>query len=337
MSDVPGIIDFRNCTVYLFTAKTCFRKNDMYSTIFHEDWWLDIISGGRWGKVTAGKGSHVYGWLPFATFKALGMTACGAAPLTRVLHPVLVMDGKKNESQNRKAIAITSEIIEQLPNAHYTQFVLGPTCLDALAWQMLGFRIRIEHTFIIDTKRPKFDPWSEMRDKTRNLIRRARERLSIVSMSAAAFRDFYAANLDGETSYFDLGLIEKLHREVQSRDQGRILGAFDEQGSLHAAVFFIWDKTDYYYFLSKRSKVSQELGAVSLLVWHGILDAQERGLSFDFDGVTNKQRLQLMLGFGGTVARRTIVDKESLLFNARGHLGSIKRHVWQGVGMKPAS
>lgn len=298
----------------------------MYRTIFHEDWWLDTVSGGNWGKVAAEKGGHIFGWLPFGTFKEQGMTACGTPPLTRVLYPVLSVDGKKSESLNRKSLAIMSEIIEQLPTAHYTHFVLGPCCPDALAWQMHGFRTRILHTFVIDTRRPQCDPWREMRDKTRNLIRRARERLTVTPLAPVAFRDFYAAHLEGE-SYFDLNLIEKVHQTVDSRGQGRILAAFDEQGTMHAAVFFIWDQTDYYYFLSMRNRESAELGAVSLLVWQGIQDAQERGLRFDFDGVTNQQRLQFMLGFGGTIARRTIVEKGSLLFDARRHLRSFKERV----------
>lgn len=302
----------------------------MYSTIFHEDWWLDIVSRGRWGKVAAEKGGHIFGWLPYATFKVLGLTACGTPPLSRVLHPVIAIDGKKNESLNRRTIAVTSAIIEQLPRAHCTQFVLGPACGDALAWQMHGFRTRLMHTFQIDTRRPGFDPWSEMRDKTRNLIRRAQERLSVESTSATAFRDFYAANLDGEQPYFELDRIEDLHREARLRDQGRILAAYDHHGTMHAAVFFVWDGTDYYYYLSTRDPASQELGAVSLLVWHGIRDAQARGLRFDFDGVTSRHRLQFMIGFGGTVASRTIVEKGSLLFDARRHLGSFKHRVIEG-------
>ena len=299
----------------------------MHSTIFHEGWWLDVVSGGHWGTAVAEKGGHVFGWLPYGTFKAQGLTACGAPPLTRVLHPVISVDGKKNESLNRKTLAIVSDIVEQLPSAHFTHFVLGPDSPDALAWQMNGFRTRLLHTILIDTRRPDFDAWGEMRDKTRNVIRRAQERLNVVALPGSAFRTFYEENLEGASSYFDLAQVERLHEEADKRGRGRILAAFDWRGVLHAAVFFVWDETDYYYFLSTRGRDSTELGAVSLLVWHGIRDAQERGLRFDFDGVTNRQRLQFMLGFGGTVAHRTIVEKGSLLFDARRHLGSFKHRV----------
>jgi len=299
----------------------------MHSTIFHEGWWLDVVSRGHWGTAVAEKGGHVFGWLPYGTFKAQGMTACGAPPLTRVLHPVISVDGKKNESLNRKTLAIVSDIVEQLPSAHFTHFVLGPDSPDALAWQMNGFRTRLLHTILIDTHRRGFDAWGEMRDKTRNVIRRAQERLSVVALPASAFRTFYEENLDGAASYVDLAQVERLHEAADKRGRGRILAAFDWRGVLHAAVFFVWDETDYYYFLSTRNRGSAELGAVSLLVWHGIRDAQERGLRFDFDGVTSRQRLQFMLGFGGTVAHRTIVEKGSLLFDARRHLGSFKHRV----------
>lgn len=299
----------------------------MHSTIFHEGWWLDVVSGGHWGTAVSEKGGHVQGWLPYGTFKERGMTACGTPPLTRVLHPVLSVDGKKNESLNRRTLAIVSDLVAQLPSAHITHFVLGPDCPDALAWQMNGFRTRLLHTFVIDTRRPGFDAWGEMRDKTRNVIRRAEERLNVVALPGLAFRTFYEENLDGAPSYFDIGLIERLFEAAERRGQGRILGAFDRRGELHAAVFFVWDDTDYYYFLSTRGKGSAELGAVSLLIWHGIRDAQARGLRFDFDGVTSRQRLQFMMGFGGAVVHRTIVEKGSLLFDARRHLGSFRQRV----------
>ncbi|MBP2295320.1 GNAT family N-acetyltransferase [Azospirillum rugosum] len=302
----------------------------MHRTIFHEPWWLDVVSGGHWGTALSEKGGHVQGWLPYGTFKERGMTACGTPQLTRVLHPVLSVEGKKNESLNRRTLAIVSDLVAQLPSAHITHFVLGPDCPDALAWQMNGFRTRLLHTLVVDTRRPGFDAWSEMRDKTRNVIRRAEERLDAVPLPAIAFRTFYLENLDGVEPYFDSELIPRLSEAAESHGQGRILGAFDRHGELHAAVFFVWDERDYYYFLSTRTRRSAELGAVSLLIWHGIQDALARGLRFDFDGITSRERLQFMMGFGGAVAHRTVVEKGSLLFDARRHLGSFKQRVVQG-------
>lgn len=279
-------------------------------------------------------GGHVQGWLPYGTFRERGMTACGTPPLTRVLHPVLSVEGRKNESLNRRTLAIVSDLVAQLPSAHLTQFVLGPDCPDALAWQMNGFRARLLHTLVIDTRQPGFDAWGAMRDKTRNAIRRAAERLEAAPLPPLAFRSFYLENPGGapppDPGHSDPELILGLSEAAERHGQGRILGAFDRRGELHAAVFFVWDDRDYYYFLSKRRRDSTEPGAVSLLIWDGIQDAAARGLRFDLDGVTSRQRLQFLMGFGGAVAHRTVVEKGSLLFDARRHLGSFRRRVVEG-------
>ncbi|HNV13661.1 MAG TPA: cytochrome P450, partial [Dermatophilaceae bacterium] len=59
------------------------------------------------------------------------------------------------------------------------RFGLEATTPDALPFMTQGFRIMVQFTFLIDCRRPVEALWADMRDKTRNLIRRAQERLTI--------------------------------------------------------------------------------------------------------------------------------------------------------------
>jgi len=295
----------------------------MHSTIFHEDWWMNCVSGGKSDRIVIERGSNVIGWLPFAIFNEFGLSACGTPHLARLSHPVILLDSRKTESFNRGSARVISEMIRRLPRTHYTKFVIGPVWSDALAWQMNGFDTRVEHTFVLDFATSHLDPWRAMRDKTRNIIRRAQERLTISNVSAQDFVEFYQSNLPSFKFYYNANYISDLYPEVKKRGQGEMHGSYDAAGVLQAAVFFVWDERDYYYFLSARNRSCTDIGATSLLVWHGILEAKKMGLRFDFDGVTSPERMQFMVGYGGHTASRFIVEKKTPLFMARQYASKV--------------
>ena len=148
--------------------------------------------------------------------------------------------------------------------------------------------------------------WAGLRDKTKNVIRRARECLTVRDIDDVnQFIRFYERNLDGEAPYFDLSLLAPTFAAANARDRCKIVAAFDSSGVAHAQVFFIWDEKYVYYFLSTRDKGVAHLGAVSLLLWTGIELAHSRDLCFDFDGgITSDARYKFKVAFGGELANR---------------------------------
>jgi len=287
------------------------RVTDMTNrTIFHENWWLDIVTGGKWGNVEIVKGGKLVASLPYWCDSKLAETYCGIPPISRVLSPLLSCDARKTESINRSKAALVGEIIAKLPQADETRFVLGPRDHDALAWQINGFATRIQYTYIIQTD--NYDPKKDLRDTTRRVIRRAQETLKIEEMSPERFTSFYSANIGGaRNSYFDLALLTPLQHECAKRGQGAAFAAVDAQGNAHSAIFFVWDSLDCYYFLPSRDHGSAHVGATAMLVLHGIELAKSKGLRFDFDGITSEERARFMVNFGGEVEHRTIVERVS--------------------------
>jgi len=129
------------------------------------------------------------------------------------------------------------------------------------------------------------------------------------------FTRFYAANLGDKDSYFDLTLIAPLIAAARAHNQGRILAAVDAAGVVHAAVCLVRDNDYLHYFLSSRDSAMAHCGAVSLLLWHGIEIAQERGLCLDFDGgITTEARFRFAVAFGGELANRYEVSRSSLRY-----------------------
>ena len=147
----------------------------------------------------------------------------------------------------------------------------------------------------------------------------ARRTPSIVENSrrGGSFKNYYAADLENEKSYFGLDLIPEIFAAARAHDQARILAAVDAKGDIHAQTLFVWDDRSYYYFLSTRDEKIAHAGAVSALVWAGMQHAHRLGLMFDFDGVTSQSRYQFMVGFGGKPATRFIVQKGAFLYDAQ--------------------
>jgi len=282
-------------------------------TIFHEDWWLDIVAPDRWAEVASDRG-----YLRYAHTSRMMFRSSQIPPLTRIAGPVVQIDGKKMESRQRAVFSAVCELLDELPDFDYIQFKLDPSVTDVLPFQSRGYQTSVQHTFHADCRVPEPALWSEMRDKTRNIIRRAQDSLAIVDIEDAdAFKNFYADNLDNEKSYFGLYLIPEIFKAARAHGNARILAAIDPKGDIHAQTFFIWDDHSYYYFLSSRNQSIAHAGAVSALVWAGMQHAHSLGLTFDFDGVTSQSRYQFMVGFGGKPATRFILSKGALLYDAQ--------------------
>jgi len=299
----------------------------MHTGVFVEDWWLEAATGGGWRTVSVERNGRVEGRLSYALGRSMGFSHCGVPDLTRLLYPVVDVTVTKTETLRRTRFQIETELIQALPRAASYEFILPPDDGSALAWQALGFDARVQHTFVIDAGAAEADLWGRLRNKTRNVIRRAGDVVQPQVLSVEAFGREYARNLGTAVDAGHLASVERIAGAVIARGQGRAVGAVDGHGRVHAAVLFVWDGRDYYYYLSTRDAAHAELGAVALLVWDGIDDARRRGLRFDFDGVSSQSRLRFLQSFGGRLASRIVVTRGSAAYEARLLLRRLRRRL----------
>jgi hypothetical protein len=182
---------------------------------------------------------------------------------------------------------------------------------EGLAFQLHNFRLGVQYTLRIDCRGNLADIWRGLRDKTRNVIRRARERYTIKhDLEAKQFVQFYNDNLRrrGEVNTEDFDLFPTLFEACTRYACGLLMGAFDASGRPVAMAFMVWDEEAMYYLLSSRADTADN-GAVSVLVWCGMEEAHQRGLIFDFDGVSSPGRARFLSGFGGVMLPRIVAHK----------------------------
>lgn len=300
-------------------------------TIFHEPWWLEIACDGGYREATVSNDGKIIGRLPYACVtKFSRLRMLGMPNLTHVLGPAFAPQYAMTDLRSLKQLAITRQLIQQLPRALHVSFRLHAGLQDTLAFNEAGFQTSVNFTVVIPPA-PVDAMWRQMRDKTRNVIRRARERHRVEELGEpAAFLDFYENNLRerGVRNHYQTRICLPLMRAALQRGAGRILVARDPAGDEQGAVFTIWDDKVAYYFMSTRTKAAAN-GVINLLIWEAIQHAAAHGRTFDMD-MLHVQRHHLpnhllLTGFGGVLQPRFMVSRTAPVLRVARELRSALR------------
>lgn len=254
--------------------------------------------------------------------------------ITRFLGPVITPQSGKTETRIRSTHSIITDLLRQVAAYDHVEMTLDAGFGDLAPFLAAGYEVRVHPTFLLDCASQPIDVlWAGLRDKTKNVIRRARERLTVREIDdVSRFASFYKANLDGAESYFDLSVLPSAFAAVRARQQGKIVMAVDGNGIPHAKVLFIWDDKYVHYFLSTRDRVVAHAGAVSLLLWTGIELAHSLGLWFDFDGgIDNDARYRFVVAFGGELANRFDAVRSTANYRVRHTIRRIPRALMRRI------
>jgi hypothetical protein len=313
-------------------AKAEPKSDVLIPTIFHEPWWLDKATGGQCEQVEVELGGVTVGRLPYLKFRENGLTSIGMPTLTHFLGPAIDFGSGNSTTRQLRGLSIVGDLMAALPKVSGSVWIkLHAGITDTIAFQEAGFRTDVQFTTEIA---PDAEDvlWSRMRDKTRNVIRRAQERFTIAEEAdPERFLAFYLDNLRqrGLRNTYDMPTVRAVLAECIRRGRGRISVALDEGGSYNSAIFTVWDGRAQYYLMSTRSHDAGN-GATSMLLWDAIKNAAGNNLVFDFDGARHGADAKFFAGFGGTFRPRYWVWKSSLAARALGLLGTLIRRGTKG-------
>jgi len=306
-------------------AKPKTASEDLTPTVFHEPWWLDKATEGRYEQVEVSLGGTTVGRLPYLRFHEMGLTSIGMPTLTHFLGPAIDYGPGNATTRQLRGLSIAGDLLAALPKVSGGVWIkLHAGITDTIAFQEAGFRTDVQFTTEIA---PDAEDalWGRMRDKTRNVIRRAQERFMIAEESdPEQFLAFYLDNLRQRKlkNTYHLPSVTAVMAECIGRGQGKIRVALDEKGGFNSAIFTVWDRKAQYYLMSTRSSDAGN-GATSMLLWDAIKSAAERNLVFDFDGARHGADAKFFAGFGGTFRPRYWVWRSSRALRILGVLNSL--------------
>jgi len=308
------------------------KADALIPTIFHEPWWLDNATQGRCEQVEVELGGMPVGRLPYLKFRENGLTSIGMPTLTHFLGPAIDYGSGNSTTRQLRGLSIVGDLLAALPKVSGSVWIkLHAGITDTIAFQEAGFRTDVQFTTEIA---PDAEDvlWSRMRDKTRNVIRRAQERFAIAEEGdPERFLAFYLDNLRkrGLRNTYHMPSVKAVIAECIGRGRGKIQIALDDNGAYNSAIFTVWDGRAQYYLMSTRSPDAGN-GAISMLLWDGVKHAAENNLVFDFDGARHGADAKFFAGFGGTFRPRYWVWRASMASRAIGMLSTLIRRGAKG-------
>jgi hypothetical protein len=297
------------------------RCDALTPTIFHEDWWLDAATGGNFDVVEALVDGRVVGRLPFAVTKRFGIKMIRMPVITYFLGPAIDEGEGNPNTRFLKRLEITRELLGKLPRASWQYVKCHSGVPDVIAFQEAGFRTYVQFTHEIKPDRVDV-LWQQMRNKTRNMIRKAEEHFSVHQLSdPAEFVWLYHRNLQAKKvdNGIDARLCQRIISASLERQRGRLLAVRDKQNQIVAANFCIWDQNSSFYLLSTRGDNSGN-SAISLLLWEAIKESARRGLVFDFAGLGDKGSVLFYSGFGASISARYVAVRSRVWARALNEL-----------------
>ncbi len=297
---------------------------NLSGSLFHEYWWLDAATAGRFLEVQVRHGDHLVGRLPFCIVKRNGLRHLCMPDFTHTLGPLVNSGDGKQQTRMMNRLATVESLIKQLPPFDSFNIVTdssaddGLTAVDGLAFQSRGFRVGYQFTFHLDCRADLKILQAGMESRVRQNIRRAGERYTVETIEDPhRFVSFYLDNLRkaNRNSYMSFDQFLVLFSESRARNCGLILAAMEPGGAPVAMTFIVWDNNRMYYLLTTRAPNANDNGSVSLLIWSAMQRAHDLGLTFDLDGVTTPGIARFLSGFGGAPRMRLVITGGRWRFN----------------------
>jgi hypothetical protein len=296
----------------------------MLGTLFHEHWWLAAASGDEFQEVSISDGRQTIGRLPFVLRHRGGFRVIQMPPFSHLLGPIVHEGLGKPQTKLLRRLSMIRDLIDRLPRFDFFKQAIEVPA-DGLAFQERGFDVSLQYNFKIDCTVDPTILWDAMHFKTRQHIRRAREKFEISTCTdPTEFTRFYTASLQNHSRVNTLNLktFPALYEACDARNCGVILCAHGPDKCPAAMIYLVWGKGVMYYLLSSRARLHDDNGSINLLIWSAIQRAHDLGLCFDLDGISDPGTAHFLSRFGGQMTSRLIVRRSTRLYSA---LLSVKR------------
>lgn len=95
-------------------------------------------------------------------------------------------------------------------------------------------------------------------------------------------------------------LWKRLYNAVQGENAGKMICARDGEGNIHSLLYIIWDEKAAYLILGGYMPEFASSQSYSMLIYHSIKMAHEKGVAYDFEGSMMKNIASSYRQFGGT-------------------------------------
>lgn len=306
--------------------KFCHTEKNIPIFLTYE--WLNLVAKDNWNVALSIKDGNVVGCFPYTFKSKLGLKLIEHPPLTPyggiwIKFP----EGQKYTNQLSYQKDIIEELINQIPKFDLFIQKFYPDFQYSLPFYWEKFRLSTAYTYIIkDTKNPE-DVFRNFSESLKQKIRKAEKELNVETSEEIAV--LYNLN---KKSYNEKGMklpfseryLNNILKFCKDNDCGELIVAKDQQGIVHAASLFIWDKNTIYYLCGASDPAFKKSSAMGLIIWEALKRSALKGKQFNFEGSMVEDIERFFRGFGGELTPYTVISKtESKILQVRSFIKEI--------------
>ncbi|MBT6602338.1 MAG: GNAT family N-acetyltransferase [Nitrospina sp.] len=275
----------------------------MYS-LFQEPWWLEAVAPNDWGRIEIKKNDALVATLPYVICKKYGIRMITMPPLTQTLGPWFQIRKQKNTTILSEQKELMTELIEKLPTHDYFLQNFHSSITNWLPFYWKGFKQTTRYSYILTDLSDLDKIWNNTSSKIKTHIRKARDRYHLKIRTDIDVERFLDIN---EMTYkrqnkkvpYSKDLVKRLDAACEERNSRKIFFAEDNNGTIHAAVYLVWDNNSAYYIMGGSDPALRNSGAVCLALWEAIQFAATVTKQFDFEGSMVEPIELFFRAFGG--------------------------------------
>lgn len=204
----------------------------------------------------------------------------------------------KEQAQQQKIMTLVAEAIDSLKCAAVEINTL-PSYWLPFSWA--GFNVVPRVTFRLNTRIDQDSLFSNLRSNIQRHIKKSEKIHQLVdSIDSQLLFDLNKESYQRKDQKhpFDFDILKRLVTYLTSNGKGRLIIAHNSQNQPIAAALFGLDKSHVYYITGGVLTDFKAEGAMSRLLWEGILWAKSQNLNFDFEGSMNQNIAQFFASFG---------------------------------------
>lgn len=284
--------------------------------LFLQPWWLDAVTipdRKRWEVMLKyGKQGQIEAAMPYMLRHKMGLSYI-LMPQQTQIGGVWLSSKLKNDSQTQTKIAKwVTDSLQQLGIDYYYQHYPLYSPLPRLL-QEEGFTIKKRITYRIEDTS---DIDNIIRSFSNNKKRQIKKSASLVVDYHLTAQEFYQMHVTclknkHHSIRYSWNLFENIYKASATHGQGQLIGLRQVADSrLIAAAFIVWDSEQMYYLIPALDPSFGHIGAGARLVLECIKLAEQKGLSFDFEGSNVPSIANHYRQFGSTPVEYYSVEKK---------------------------
>ena len=272
------------------------------NSIFETDTWLNAIAKDKWTRIEIKKNNgDIEACFPIVKGRRCGFRILDLPPLTQTLGIYIPASDAKLSKRLEKEKKILNKIIEMIPKGYNCNFRLDIDNQYILPFIWKGFKVIPKYSYRIENLKDLDVIWNGFKENIKTDIRKAQKKVIIredLSIDALIKMQTKSFSRQGRRMPIDIELIKSIDDILIECNARKLLCAVDEEGNIHAAAYFVFDKRRCYYLMGGGDPEFRNSGAASLLIWEGIKFAHNHSEIFDFEGSMIESIERFFRGFG---------------------------------------